>query len=154
MAPESEFQPQVESDKAAASGPVASSQVSDSIIPESEGAEHTGLSERTLQRLRLTGRGPPYYQLSDRRIGYRRSDIDAWLAKRRVGSTTEAESRGLTKRKAVQEVPEESAVAGIGAVPPEVSKSVCRTIPRSNGTEAEPERPVRGSGRKLAGVAR
>jgi hypothetical protein len=36
------------------------------------------LSPRTLQRLRAVGEGPPMVQLTQRRIGYRITDLSAW----------------------------------------------------------------------------
>lgn len=41
-----------------------------------------GLSETTLRRLRAAGTGPRMLRLSDRRLGYRREDLEAWLAQR------------------------------------------------------------------------
>lgn len=39
--------------------------------------------ERTLERWRYTGGGPPYYRLG-RLVRYRRSLVEVWLAERRV----------------------------------------------------------------------
>jgi predicted DNA-binding transcriptional regulator AlpA len=45
-------------------------------------------SERTLERLRLSGLGPRYIKTT-RRVLYRESDLDAWLTARLVRSTSE-----------------------------------------------------------------
>ena len=47
-----------------------------------------GLSPRTLDRYRETGRGPAYHRFGQR-IVYRRDDLDAWAAKRRVPAADE-----------------------------------------------------------------
>jgi predicted DNA-binding transcriptional regulator AlpA len=41
------------------------------------------LGEKTFDRLEQVGQGPPKTQLSDRRIGYRITDIAVWLDARR-----------------------------------------------------------------------
>jgi len=46
------------------------------------------LSERTLERLRVTGRGPIYVK-TGRFVRYRETDLLAWLDRNAVGSTTE-----------------------------------------------------------------
>ncbi len=52
------------------------------IVTEAEAAKMLRLSPRTLQRLRYEGDGPPVIRLTDRRIGYRRADLDAWTQTR------------------------------------------------------------------------
>lgn len=47
-----------------------------------ETAAHLGLSERTLERMRADGAGPPFTRLGVRRIAYRVSDIEEWAAAR------------------------------------------------------------------------
>ena len=47
-----------------------------------------GLSPRTLDRYRETGRGPAYHRFGQR-IVYRRGDLAAWAAKRRVPAADE-----------------------------------------------------------------
>ncbi|MGT2486067.1 helix-turn-helix transcriptional regulator [Methylobacterium oryzae CBMB20] len=44
--------------------------------------EAASLSVSTMRRLIAAGRGPRVIKLSDRRIGVRRSDLEAWLASR------------------------------------------------------------------------
>ena len=49
------------------------------VLTEAEAARRARLSTRTLQRLAETGQGPPRIRLGIRRIGYWRTDLDAWL---------------------------------------------------------------------------
>ena len=46
------------------------------------------LSERTLERMRVTGDGPPFVK-TGRRVAYRSADIDAWIASRTRQSTSQ-----------------------------------------------------------------
>jgi predicted DNA-binding transcriptional regulator AlpA len=53
-------------------------------------AEYLGLAESTLEKKRLTGDGPPFIRLCPRgAIVYDTRDLDAWLAARRVNSTSQ-----------------------------------------------------------------
>ena len=52
-----------------------------------------GLSPRTLDRYRETGAGPAYHRFGQR-IVYRRDDLDAWAAKRRVPAADEPRPDG------------------------------------------------------------
>jgi predicted DNA-binding transcriptional regulator AlpA len=56
------------------------------MMTEAEAAKMLCLSPRTMQRLRAEGAGPPFVQLTERRIGFRLADLEAWLASRRVSS--------------------------------------------------------------------
>ncbi len=49
------------------------------ILTEAETATLTRLSSRTLQRLAEGGHGPGRIQLTNRRVGYWRHDVLAWL---------------------------------------------------------------------------
>ena len=40
------------------------------------------VSERTLERWRTTGEGPPFVRIGPRRISYRLADCEAWAAAR------------------------------------------------------------------------
>jgi predicted DNA-binding transcriptional regulator AlpA len=44
------------------------------------------LSDRTFDRLEARGEGPPKTRLSVGRVGYRASDLAAWLDSRRCGA--------------------------------------------------------------------
>lgn len=58
-------------------------------IPVDAVATLTGLSVSTLNKLRLTGGGPPYLKLG-RRVAYDLADLDAWLGSKRRRSTSDA----------------------------------------------------------------
>jgi predicted DNA-binding transcriptional regulator AlpA len=49
------------------------------LLTEAEVSEWLGLSQPTLSRHRRNGTGPAFVRLSTRRIGYRRSAVEAWL---------------------------------------------------------------------------
>lgn len=50
-----------------------------SVLPPRAAARLLGLSLRTLERLRASGTGPRHTRLGDRRIGYRKDELLAWL---------------------------------------------------------------------------
>ncbi len=58
------------------------------LLTQREAADLLRLSERTLERLRVTGTGPVYVK-ANRRVLYREADLEEWIAKRVVGSTSE-----------------------------------------------------------------
>lgn len=56
----------------------------DPILSEEELAKWLDTSRPTLQRQRSEGSGPPFVQLSERRIGYRKSTVERWLEARTI----------------------------------------------------------------------
>jgi predicted DNA-binding transcriptional regulator AlpA len=58
------------------------------ILTQREAAALVRLSERTLERLRLTGGGPVYVK-AGRRVLYREPDLAEWIASRVRASTSE-----------------------------------------------------------------
>ena len=52
-----------------------------------------GLSHRTLEGYRVSGGGPDFHRFGNR-VRYRRSDLDAWAAARRAGTTAQADRLG------------------------------------------------------------
>jgi excisionase family DNA binding protein len=58
------------------------------LLTQREAARFLRLSERTLERLRVSGGGPTYVK-AGRLVRYRESDLDAWVATRVVNSTSE-----------------------------------------------------------------
>ena len=66
----------------------------DPLLTEKELSAWLGVSIPNLQRMRSSGNGPRYVQLSPRRIGYRRSDVEGWLTARttdRIGRLASVE---------------------------------------------------------------
>jgi predicted DNA-binding transcriptional regulator AlpA len=59
-----------------------------SVVNNSEAARHLGLSESTLNKLRLTGGGPVFIKLG-RRVLYNMQDLEAWLQQHRRTSTSD-----------------------------------------------------------------
>lgn len=60
------------------------------VLRTPDAAAYVGLSAPTLEKMRLTGRGPRFVHLSARAIGYCREDLDRWLETRQRSSTSEA----------------------------------------------------------------
>jgi predicted DNA-binding transcriptional regulator AlpA len=58
-------------------------------LTQSEAAQFTRLSPRTLERMRLTGNGPRYTK-AGRRVIYARRAIEEWLENRTYKSTSDA----------------------------------------------------------------
>ena len=54
-----------------------------------EAAFLLGLSPRTVEALRLRGGGPPYIQITQKAVRYRRRDLDAWITARSRKSTSD-----------------------------------------------------------------
>jgi predicted DNA-binding transcriptional regulator AlpA len=63
-------------------------QLASILLTQKETASLLQLSERTLERLRVSGLGPKFVRCS-KRIRYRASDLDEWIAARVVSSTSE-----------------------------------------------------------------
>jgi predicted DNA-binding transcriptional regulator AlpA len=61
----------------------------DPILCEEELARWLDTSRPTLQRQRSNGSGPPFIQLSERRIGYRKSAVESWLTTRTINRVGE-----------------------------------------------------------------
>jgi predicted DNA-binding transcriptional regulator AlpA len=67
--------------------------VFDPILTDEEYRTWLNISAPTAQRQRSDGSGPPFVQLSERRIGYRKSAVEQWLKARtinRVGAFVSA----------------------------------------------------------------
>lgn len=60
-------------------------------------AKYSGISQSTLEKLRLTGGGPPYMKVG-KVVLYDPSDLDTWLASHRRRSTS-VMMEGEEKRK-------------------------------------------------------
>src|SRR5437868_2318588 len=64
-------------------------QVFEAIFNEKQVSTWLGISLPSLQRMRSDGRGPAFVQLSERRIAYRKSAVEAWLAARTISRVGE-----------------------------------------------------------------
>jgi excisionase family DNA binding protein len=58
------------------------------LLTQRQAAALLCLSERTLERFRVAGGGPRFVRCG-RSIRYQLSDVEAWIASRVVGSTSE-----------------------------------------------------------------
>ncbi|WP_048846870.1 helix-turn-helix transcriptional regulator [Tanticharoenia sakaeratensis] len=65
------------------------------VVSEAEAASMLNMARRTLQGKRLDGSGPPFVQLSDRRIGYAMDALQDWIRSRSVRSTSNATVRRI-----------------------------------------------------------
>ena len=63
------------------------------LLTQREAASALRLSERTLERSRVNGSGPVFVKLG-RRVLYRQTDLDEWIASRVVSSTSEVDQKG------------------------------------------------------------
>jgi predicted DNA-binding transcriptional regulator AlpA len=57
------------------------------LLTQRDAATLLCLSQRTLERLRVTGAGPRYVK-AGRSVRYREADLEAWIAARVVDSTS------------------------------------------------------------------
>jgi len=58
------------------------------LLTQHEAASALRLSERTIERMRCAGNGPRFVRINHS-IRYRQQDLDAYVAQRVVGSTSE-----------------------------------------------------------------
>ena len=54
-----------------------------------QAADHLRVSKNHLDKLRVSGRGPPFARLGRRKVLYRRSDLDKWVDERIYKSTSQ-----------------------------------------------------------------
>jgi hypothetical protein len=60
------------------------------LLTQREAAELLRVTERTLERLRISGTGPKFMRLGKTKaIRYRPADLESWLATKIVTSTSE-----------------------------------------------------------------
>jgi predicted DNA-binding transcriptional regulator AlpA len=65
------------------------------LLTQREAACVLRLSERTLERLRVSGLGPKFVRVAGRSVRYRLTDIESYLAAQVVGSTSEMVGRAV-----------------------------------------------------------
>ena len=63
------------------------------LLTQREAAAQLRLSQRTLERFRVSGGGPTYVK-AGRLVRYREQDLEKWIVSRIVGSTSEAQEVG------------------------------------------------------------
>lgn len=63
--------------------------MAETYLDTTAAAEYMGVSRRWLELARHQGGSPPYVRISAKLIRYRQSDLDAWLAERLYGNTSE-----------------------------------------------------------------
>jgi excisionase family DNA binding protein len=76
-------------DRAYAGRPNPSDENGQTLLTPSEVAAYLRVSKSYLDKLRVYGGGPQFLRPGRRKILYRKSDLDLWLAARRFGSTSE-----------------------------------------------------------------
>jgi predicted DNA-binding transcriptional regulator AlpA len=64
------------------------------FLTQKQLAQLLNLSERTLERWRVEGRGPRFVAFGPRRRGYRVSDIEDWTALQTFNSTAALKRKG------------------------------------------------------------
>ena len=63
------------------------------LLRAPELSELLGLTLSTLAKLRCSGKGPPFYKLTNQTVGYRQEDVMEWLShRRRVSTWTESQN--------------------------------------------------------------
>lgn len=63
----------------------AQSRIESPFLTTKQAAEYLGgISPRTLEGYRYRGIGPDHYKLSQRRVYYKKVDLDTWAEKQRV----------------------------------------------------------------------
>lgn len=62
----------------------------DTYLTTKQAAEALNVSCSLLEKLRVSGDGPPYYKIGPRRVLYARKDLDDWISARRRQSTSES----------------------------------------------------------------
>jgi excisionase family DNA binding protein len=60
------------------------------LLTQREAAAQLRLSQRTLERFRVSGGGPTYVK-AGRLVRYREQDLEKWITSRVVGSTSEGD---------------------------------------------------------------
>lgn len=65
----------------------------DEVMTEAQFAEEHNVSVRTAQRWREVGAGPEFIRIGPRRIGYRRSVVDAWRDRQSFRSLADEAAR-------------------------------------------------------------
>lgn len=65
------------------------------VLRPGAAAAYLQLTKQTLARWRMEGKGPPFIKAGPQLVLYDRTDLDAFLASRKVRSTAEAAAAGF-----------------------------------------------------------
>lgn len=63
------------------------------LVSEQDAAKSLGLTPRTMQAWRWSGKGPDYVRVSSRCVRYRVSDLESWAAELVQSSTADTPER-------------------------------------------------------------
>ncbi len=81
------------------------------VLRTPDAAQYLGLTASTLEKMRLSGNGPPFVRLGARAVGYTIGDLDSFIDAGRRKSTSDRGTvptlrrRGRTRRERVSAVP-------------------------------------------------
>lgn len=70
------------------------------MLSTAEAAAFLNLAPITLRAMRVKGAGPAFVKLTERRVGYRLADLEAWLTTRPTYTTT-AQTKADQRRASV-----------------------------------------------------
>ena len=115
-----------------------------------QAAAYVGLSVKTLEKLRVTGRGPRYAK-AGRRVIYDRRDLDRWVAARKRGFTGESVDDddpvdGDDSRAGDEDGPEGDSGPGEGKGPEDDSRPGEGKAPEDDSRPGEGDGPEDDSG--------
>ena len=79
------------------STPQSRDETDERLLTTPEAAAYLRSSKSYLDKLRVYGGGPPFLR-PGRKILYRKSDLDLWVAEHRFGSTSEYRGDRISKR--------------------------------------------------------
>jgi predicted DNA-binding transcriptional regulator AlpA len=88
--------PDIPADNPPAKANRAPSLAWDEILPTPAAARFLGLSESTLEKMRLYGTGPPFIKLGPKAVGYDRNVLDAYKKARTRRSTSDTGGESQT----------------------------------------------------------
>jgi hypothetical protein len=74
-----------------------------------EAALYVGLTPVTLDKLRLTGGGPPFYRVGSKRVVYDRADLEAWVRSNKFDSTSERLADAVSAAASIERIGPEAA---------------------------------------------
>jgi predicted DNA-binding transcriptional regulator AlpA len=100
--------------------------MADEYLMQEQFCERFHISDRTAERWRATGEGPPFVRLGQRKIAYRASDCERWAAARTFRHRAE-ELRSVVRGGASVRKPSDDALAISPRQPPQEPSSDAAT---------------------------